>query len=305
MVLKHDLFNIVNVAIMLNEPIVIVEGKDDYQIYQHIAEEINPKIQVYQVNEFENYEEGCTGVIKCIEVLQPKFDERVGNVKKVLGIIDRDVRHFRGELPTHLKGLFITKHYSIETYFATRENLRKLISKISYSPLQDITNEILAFVESNFQNSLESLYLLSLEALKNACIQDYEAKVEYDFSPAKISASHFLENVTPQLDAKTADLVVFAQSKNVSIQDIKLIAKGKWYLYWFVNQCYTKIKELKENCQNASITQCRSCKVGNQHNCLFKLKQETYRIEILQDDMLSFIDKEECADIIEVIKSLS
>ena len=105
MKLKYDLFDMVSASIMNSEPIVIVEGKDDYQIYQTISNAVNPKIQVYQVNEFEDYHEGCTGVIKCMQVLQPKFAERAGNIHKVLGIIDRDARHFRGEIP-ELLGLF-------------------------------------------------------------------------------------------------------------------------------------------------------------------------------------------------------
>jgi hypothetical protein len=146
MKLKYDLFDMVSASIMNNEPLVIVEGKDDYAIYQTIANSINPNVQVYQVNEFENYEQGCTGVIKCMEILQPKFGERTDNINKILGIIDRDVRYFRGEMPD-LIGLFITKHYSIETYFATHENLRKLISKLSFLPLQDIHDDVLVFVQ--------------------------------------------------------------------------------------------------------------------------------------------------------------
>ena len=114
MSLKHDLFDALARARMISEPMIIVEGKDDYQIYQSIADIVKPNLEVYQADEFENYEAGCKGVIKCLEVLQPKFEERPDNIRKVLGIIDRDARPYRNDLPTHLKGLFVTKYYSIE-----------------------------------------------------------------------------------------------------------------------------------------------------------------------------------------------
>ena len=303
MKLKNDLFDMVSASIMNNEPLVIVEGKDDYAIYQTIANSINTHIQVYQVNEFENYEQGCTGVIKCMEILQPKFEERTDNVNKILGIIDRDARYFRGDIP-NLIGLFITKHYSIETYFATQENLRKLINKLSFLPLQDINNDVLTFVQTDFLSSIDTLYLLSLEALKNAVIPNYDSKLGYDDSPNKIAAPHFLQAIVPELTRKKADLDDFATSQNVSIQDIKLIAKGKWYVHWFVNKTYPKIKELKEQCRNAAITQCRSCRVGNYADCLFKTRQENYSIEMLKDDLLMFIDVVECQDIIEALTQL-
>ena len=302
--LKYDLFDMVSASIMNSEPIVIVEGKDDYSIYQTIANSINSQIQVYQVNEFENYEQGCTGVIKCMEVLQPKFGERPDNIHKILGIIDRDTRYFRGEIPD-LIGLFITKHYSIETYFATPENLRKLISKISFQTQQDINNDVLQFVQSNFESSIDTLYLLSLEALKNAVIVGYDSSLGYDDSPNKISAPHFLREVMPILTAKKHDLDAFAVLVDVTANDIKMIAKGKWYLHWFVKETYPRIKALKEQCRNGIIMQCRSCKVGNFDDCLFKTRQENYNLEILKDDLLMFVDVIECEDIIAVLSRLN
>jgi Protein of unknown function (DUF4435) len=304
MKLKYDLFDMVSISIMNSEPMVIVEGKDDYSIYQTIANSINPQIQVYQVNEFENYEQGCTGVIKCMEVLQPKFGERTDNINKILGIIDRDARYYRGEIP-NLIGLFMTKYYSIETYFATQENLRKLIAKMSFLIHQDVNEDVTDFVQSDFHRSIDTLYLLSLEALKNAVVRDYDSKLGYDDSPNKIAAPHFLSAVLPELMAKKADLEAFSTLFDVSIRDIKFIAKGKWYLHWFVNQTYPKIRELKERCRNERISQCRSCKVGNYGDCLFKTRQENHNLEVLKDDLLTFIDVAECQDIIEVFARLN
>jgi hypothetical protein len=305
MLFKYDLFDILAVSIMNHESMVIVEGKDDYQIYQTIAQEVNSQIQVYQVNEFEDYEAGCTGVIKCLTALQPKFAERPDNIHKILGIIDRDVRAFRGEMPNHLLGLFVTKHYSIETYFATTSNLRKLLHAITYSPMQDIDDQLLTFIQTDFNDSIETLYLFSLEALKKACVSSYDANLGYDDSPNKLTGSDFKRNTEPIIRAKEADLSRFATNINVSKEDIRLIAKGKWYLHWFVHHVYPKIKGLKADCKAANVKQCRSCRVGNEQDCLLKMKEAHYQLSVLQGFLLNFIDQEECADIITAFRRLN
>ena len=170
---------------------------------------------------------------------------------------------------------------------------------------QDLDNPVLTFVQDDFYRTIDTLYVLSLEALKNACVRDYDSLLGYDDSPNKIAAPDFLRTTLPQLTVKRADLDVFATSLGVSVQDIKLIANGKWYLHWFVNQAYPKIKQLKEACRNELITQCRSCKVGNYNDCLFKTKQEQYRIDLLKDDLLTFVDLVECRDIVEVLATLN
>jgi len=291
--------------VMLNEPMVIVEGKDDYQIYQNIARKINPAIEVFQVNEFENYAEGCTGVIDCITVLQTKFNEKPDNIQFALGIIDRDVRPYRNELPDGLQGLFITKYYSIETHFSTKENIRQLIGKITYNTAQDIDDEVLDFVLTNFQSSLSTLYLISLEALKNACVTGYDTLIGYDDTIGKIMSKDFQNVVVPQLTAKKDELQEFATTFELTENDIKQIVKGKWYLHSILRVSYPKIKELKMLCLVGQIPQCRSCSVGNHNDCLFKTKQTKYEIRALADDMLTFVDETECSDLMNTMSTLN
>jgi len=301
--LKYDLFDIMAAAIMIEEPILIVEGKDDFQIYDSLTKRINKKVQVYQSNEFEDHYEGCNGVITCIQKLQPKYAERADNANKIIGIIDKDVRDFRRDLPT-LQGLFITRHYSIETYFATLNNLKQLISNITYNINEEINDEILRLLENSFTESLDNLYMISLEALRNACNEGYDTEVGYDFSAARISALHFLDDVLPKLENKKTDLQNFAGELNINLTNIKLIAKGKWYLYWYLNTIYPAIKDLKEKCRGNIITQCRSCRVGNFQDCLYKTKND-YRIDHLIEMMMTFIDDYECNDIFEIINNLN
>ena len=304
MELKFDLFDSVAAAIMTKEPLIIVEGKDDYQLYSLIANSIDKKIQVYQVNEFADYSEGCTGVIKAVTKLQPKFEERMEVIHKVLGIIDRDVKYFRGELPVSLKGLFVTKYYSIETYFATRTNLLKVINKISFTTSSDISEDVLTFVETGFLETIDDFYLVSLEALKNACTRGYVSVVGYDDSEGKITERGSRAHLLSLLESKKADLLAFAQHLRIDQTQIKLVSKGKWYLYAFSYYTLGRIKELKEKCFRNEITQCRSCKVGNYADCLYKLKQNYYP-DYLRNELSYIIDHAECKDIIDALSILN
>lgn len=301
--LKYDLFDIMAAAIMIEEPILIVEGKDDFQIYDSLTKSIRKKVQVYQSNEFEDHYEGCSGVITCIQKLQPKYAERADNINKIIGIIDKDVRDFRKEIPD-LLGLFITKHYSIETYFVTLNNLRQLLSNITYNIVEEINDEILHLLECSFKESLDNLYMISLEALRNACNNKYDTDVGYDFSAPKISALQFLDEVLPKLENKKVDLENFASELNINLNNIKLIAKGKWYIYWYLSRIYPGIKDLKEKCRGNIITQCRSCRVGNFQDCLYNTKND-YKIDQLIAMMMTFVDDHECEDIIYRINSLN
>jgi hypothetical protein len=152
---------------------------------------------------------------------------------------------------------------------------------------------------------MEVLYLFSLEALKNACVTGYDTLLRYDDSPNKLTGMDFHRNVLPAVRAKTADLTTFADALNISSNDIRLIAKGKWYLHWFAHHIYLKIKSLKEHCKNAVIPQCRSCRVGNYQDCLLKMKESQYQLSILQGLLLHFIDEIECFDVISRFRSLN
>lgn len=299
------------------QPFLIVEGKDDFQIYENILEEIGKSddILVYQVNQFENYTAGCDSVIKCINTIQSTINSHPELEKYVLGIIDRDVRLYRplknNDIDyTQLKCLFILDYYSIETYFATRSNLKRLIAKYTYTTTKYITDDVLDFVEENVKNSLENLYYISLETLKNACEENYEAVIGYKFFKGKVygvekviktnSQQYLLNLIFP----KRETLDSFAQQKQLTSDDIKLIAKGKWYLRNYAYRANNNINQLSQKCQAKLITMCNSCKVGNFQDCLYKVKNAKRRAEDIHNDLLSFIDKESLASIIQRIQLL-
>lgn len=303
MPLKYDLFEIMASAIMLN-PVVIVEGKDDYQIYSNIIKLIHKKIDVYQVNQFENYSAGCENVIDCIRILQDKFAEREDNVHKLLGIIDRDSRIYRNTLPSNLLGLFVTKFYSIETYFVSSNVLKGLISKMTYVTEEDVNDELVEIINREFDILADELYVISLEALKNACTLEYNALVSYETAEASVVSKNSREYLMNSLLVKNEALSEFAAEKNVSKSDLKLIAKGKWYLYAVAYVATKVITGFKKSCEIGEIQQCKSCVVGNFNDCLLNRKQSNYSVESVRNMMMEVIDLRELSDLVEVLNSL-
>lgn len=304
--MKYDLFDLLNSSIMTGIPVVFVEGKDDPQIYVRISKSINKDIEVYPINTIEDYSSGCDNVIKAVNKLQIKFSERVDNEYRVLGIIDRDVRPYR-ELSeseinfTTLKGLFILRYYSIETYFATKRNAGKIIEKLTYLSTEMIDNDLLQFVEADFVLLNPILYLVSLEALKNACTRDYATVVGYNDD--RIKDTNRIMYLYLQIETKKSDLELFASQKGISFDDIKKICKGKWYLFHYVNKLNDKIKTLQTHCQNNQIKQCKSCEVQHYEDCYYKYKAG-YQINGLCNDIFEYVDTEECDDIIQRFNQL-
>lgn len=303
---KHRLVDTLVRARMIKEPFVVVEGKDDRQIYSRIAVEINKEVKVHAVAEFKDFHAGCENVIQCLSQLQAKLASDETNRRYVLGIIDRDSRPYKGDTtPDTLINLYILKYYSIETYFATHTNLARLIEKGTYATIKDIDKEILDFVLDNIPPSYPVLYYISLDALKQEClgVDAYKAKVGYgdDDTGSKVSRQfrdHFEQNFLP---LSKADLDAFAEQKGISIEQLKLIAKGKWYLYNYLYRAGFHIKKLHEKCLAKEL-------FSSQHyGDIFKLRIERNAdqlVDIFYQDILQFIDHEECSDIIEVINAL-
>ncbi|RYE13204.1 MAG: DUF4435 domain-containing protein, partial [Sphingobacteriaceae bacterium] len=261
-------------------------------------------IDVYPSNYFEETNPGCQGVISCIEALQPRFLERAENLEKLLGIIDKDSRFYRNDMRDDLLGLFITKYYSIETYFVNDKNIRHILSKVTYATKSDFNEDVIELIKTNFDALIQDLYVISLEALKNACEIGYSSVVGYDYSEAKVTEQGSRTYYLSLLELKKDELQSFALEKNVSIADIKLIAKGKWFIYAFAYVISKSIAGLKTKCRDGVIVQCKSCIIGNYDDCLMNAKQSSYKPEAVRDMALEYLDLDELIDIVTAINKL-
>lgn len=284
-------------ARMNKEPFIIVEGKDDRQIYSRIAREIQKSAKIHRVEDFEDFGSGCENVIQSLEFLQQKLINDPTNQHYVLGIIDRDSRPYKGDLAfQQLINLFVLRYYSIESYFATKNNLKRIIEKITHATFEDIDEEIIVFVSNHVQEVHESLYYIALDALKQECIgaDNYQAAISYGIELNLDKLHHVTTKISPLKN----DLDVFASEKGIDINDLKLVANGKWMLRIYLSRAKEAIVLIDEKWRNKEL------RGKTTYSPYFKTKTD-HKITDLYQDVLQFIDHEECSDIIAAINNLA
>ncbi len=309
---KYDIYDQIAIAIREKMPFVIVESYDDRKIYTTIINTYLPEknIEVFYISEFDEYPNGCESVIDLIEKIQSDLEnEQVSQL--VLGIIDRDTRPYidtqaRSYVATRnwdtiqqLKGLFILKYYSIETYFANTNSLKKLTCNITYALPKDLKPEIINHLAQSDEENLSLLYYVALDAFKEHYIgkEHYKAIKTYkdDELGSAVTKKGFLNNFkTNQLPNKQADLEEFALQKGISIANVKEIIKGKWYLYLFVTHYHQQLEKLQNQTE---FPVSEVFKVQIEGNADSKIKHYYFKI-------LDFPDEAELADIIEKLREL-
>lgn len=296
--MKHDVREWLTEAIMSKTPLIVVEGYDDIKFYDTLATAVGKDVWVDAIENFDGYTEGCDSVVKCMEEMQDIISERPENITYVMGVIDRDARFYRGEIP-NCQGLFILKYYSYETHFVTRSNVEKLVSYLTTSSSRLIDDKTLDFITKNVDYTL--LYYMSLEALKNACIREYNGDVGYKEKPGRILKDNVLAQ---KILSKKEQLDQFAAEKNIKVSDIKLIAKGKWILHYYLESVMSQIEQLPAGCSTGIINQCNFCKTGRTDKCQWKVINK-FNIGQITNLFLRLIDDNEVGYIKERLQYLA
>lgn len=287
--MEYDLEELLTAAIMLDKPIILVEGSDDIKLYENLLNNINKECDVYAIENVDSYSEGCDEVIRAIKDIQNKINENPHNERYILGIIDADVRPFRNEIPK-IKGLFVLKYYSFESHFITRSNLKKLISEITCNGNKSISEELLDYCESDLEKRFKELYYYSLEALKNSVTNNYNSIVVYSDNAGMLYSNYHLSKIKAK--KRTHDYFANKHSLKYNLISLKSIAKGKWLLFYYSSSILSKLKNLKDACKNKLIAPCQFCKKGNYNKCLRKLNG-TYDVKQVQNKLLNIYDRDE------------
>lgn len=265
---KYDMDEIVNMAIMTKTPHIIVEGINDVCVYEAIADSIEANHEVYCIQMIEGYTGGNTDVAEAINYCHSL---PMGAGRKVedyvMGVIDRDSRYYRNEIPT-IPALFILKYYSIESHFSSKTSIHPIIRKITRTSGDDQldVDGIFGRIESKFRD----LYYFSLDALKNATDHLYSSVVAFSDNPGRRS-----DQITIKaLETRREDLDAFAAAKGLSdsLESIMVFSKGKWVLTVFSEYLFKEIADLVEKCKVNIIGQCKSCKFDPTSPCLFKIE---------------------------------
>lgn len=161
--MKYDLKDTINAALMTQTPVAIVEGYDDIKFYSNIALEKSLNLDVKAIETIEDYGEGCEQVIKAVDDATQLIQNDSRLKKYVVGIIDRDIRQYRGTIPVY-DNIIILKYYSYETHLITPTTITKLIEYIAKVPKALINQDVIDYISANFVSKyLERLFISHLK----------------------------------------------------------------------------------------------------------------------------------------------
>lgn len=286
-------------AIMGDKPLVIVEGFDDVRLYGAFAKQAEVACDIVASENILTEKEGCDGVISNIDVIEAV----AGNTdisKHVVGVIDRDARYFRNEIPTS-SAILILDLYSIESHFVGEETVRRVLSSVLNASDELLRQVDISQIYHEIVNRLMGVYEVSLEALKKACVRGYSAEIGY----ADKVRSVFLSGAYPRIMVKQPALEQFANTLNIARdwQNLTLICKGKWLLDLFCDYLHEHISNLPHLCASGHLAQCQYCSGGNNKKCLYRWR-ENFDSSHLRGLVLGYVDLPDFAYIRSRLRSL-
>jgi Protein of unknown function (DUF4435) len=282
---KFEVDELLNLAIMSKTPYYIVEGVDDICIYERIAESASIECEVYSIDMISGMTGGNNAIISAMQSLENLPMPGTSKVHHfITGIVDRDARPYRNEMPT-LQSILCLNFYSIESHFASEHSIKPAITKLTRISQRDQVSitDILSTIESQLSN----LYYFSLDALKGATTPTYSSTVGFSTNVGRRKDG----NTIAQIATKASELDAFAASHHLtnSLTSMREFAKGKWLLTAFSEELFTEICDLKTKCKSAIIQRCRMCAVDADAACLFTLR-DGFTKTSLYSTILDFVE---------------
>lgn len=265
--LTFEADELLNSAIMNKLPVIIVEGCDDIPIYERLALDMGRDCEVYASENILSGKAGCSGVLEHLTTIRDN-SEGMDISPYILGVIDRDARYYRGDIPSD-NALLVLEFYSIETHFVSSEAVRFLVERTTRATGHLTSEADAAIIFESIKSELEKLRVFSLEALRKACDQGYDACIGYgDKVRAVLRSGH-----EDSLRGKEADLEAFGAA--IGVEDgwggLLAICKGKWLLEVFIDEFKKQVALLPQFCADGLISQCQSCLRQVHKNCLYKM----------------------------------
>lgn len=266
----YEIDELLNEAIITGVPAIIVEGIDDISVYDEISANVPFDVEVYAIENIEGYTEGCEQVISAIENLNSLQSDTHPINEHILGIIDKDVRDYRDELP-EIEPLLVLNYYSIESHFVSKEIISNILRLSSKANRELISDELCNTIMSEIETKMLDLYYFSLESLRNSIEPDYPASFSYSYAVGRIRDPKTRHDVLE----KRNDLDIFATSLGISpcIDTLKSISKGKWLVDVFSQELLANINDLQEKCAQNTIETCKSCISEAFDKCLYRIKE--------------------------------
>lgn len=266
--MQYDIEEVYTQSIMLEKPTVVVEGVSDVPVYDNIC--TGTDCDVIAIETVQGYSEGCESVVSAMNQLQELPESGHKKERYILGVIDKDVRDFREEVPAN-NLIFVLNQYSIESHFVAKESLSRLLMYSTRITGDLNTDALRSKIMECIESSLDSLYLVSLESLKGALDSGYDADFCYSYGIGRIKDSNLVERIR----SKEGDLINFSRSLgiNFSLDSLRFICKGKWLLSAFCEQLEGTLSLLPGMCSSGEINRCQFCISQAEEKCLYKIRK--------------------------------
>lgn len=262
--MSHDLKEIILAAKIGDLPVILVEGRYDVKFYENLVKLNELNAEILAVENIPDYSEGCKEVCRALQDFERIINESDESLKSYLmGIIDGDARKYTNKIP-QITNLLMLRCYSFETHLITQQGLKDVVSTTT-SATKIIDDKLFEVFNSRFVQLRRKLYYCSLDALKHKCEPDYESVVKYsnDYVKSIVTSQ---TNIWERVESRINLLDEFAKDKNISIDNLREIAKGKWYLYIWGSFLLHEIKNLFKLC-GQEINECQFCRAGNKSKC--------------------------------------
>lgn len=144
------------------------------------------------------------------------------------------------------------------------------------------------------ESKVFDLYYFSLEALKNSLEHGYVSLFRYSDRTGRMQDPQLRASI----EAKKSDLDIFASQLGLSltIDNLLLIAKGKWLLEKFCDEIMNTLKLLPDMCNANEIDICRSCLAQAYHKCMYRLRDgvtkrtiESFALNVVENDNFDYV----------------
>lgn len=262
--MRYDLNEIILSAKMGDLPVILVEGRYDVKFYENLVKLNGLNAEILAVENIPGYSEGCKEVCRALQEFERIINESDESLQfYLMGVIDGDARKYTNKIP-QITNLLILRCYSFETHLITQQGLKDVVSATT-SATKIIDDKLFEVFNSRFVQLRRMLYYCSLDALKHKCEPDYKSVVAYSKDTVKSIVTP-QKNIWERVESRIDLLDKFAKDKNISIDNLREIAKGKWYLYIWGSFLLYEIKNLFKLC-GQEINECQFCRAGNKSKC--------------------------------------
>jgi hypothetical protein len=255
---------VINGAIMSEEPVLIVEGSTDITVYRRIALKTSKRFSVKPVELVRGYGEGCSEVMRLVSDLEASEVSAANISGNLIGVIDRDVREYRRELPTS-ENVVVLKYYSIESHFVFSNAIIPCLRISIPNVRQELIPVLRDLLFSRFAESVHTLRLASLDALRGSLDPTYSSDFKYSDGFGRLKDQVLLT----KLDGKRTGLITFLGQIGLdeSLISMKMFVKGKVLLDALTSTIASSLRDLHNDCGCGTVLQCGYCAAGKAQKC--------------------------------------